>query len=227
MKHRRACFSCAGLWNRRTASTYHSGLRFERPSSTVGPATPAATAARRNPRGCPADCPWCVPAARRRLLDVLPPADQVEPPPIEPDPWTTWRANNRTGTYGISSDHSALQLHTLPDLPCSLTRGLRTLQLAAAARRRAASDHFTIILNSHLDDRARRISEATAELGTGDVPGPVADQLVLRRARIEANYRVIVGGATRAYATQLGQLRGVKLYLRHKLVSRRRQQGYH
>ena len=158
---------------------------------------------------------------------MLPPADQVEPPPIEPDPWTTWRANNRTGTYGISSDHSALQLHTLPDLPCSLTRGLRTLQLAAAARRQAASDHFTIILNSHLDDRARRISEATAELGTGDVPGPVADQLVIRRARIDANYRAIVRGATRAYATQLGQLRGVKLYLRHRLVSRRRQQGYH
>ena len=167
-----------------------------------------------------------MPAARRRLLDVLPPADQVEPPPTEPGPWTTWRVNNRTNTYGISSDHSALQLHTLPDLPCSLTQGLRALQLAAAARRRAASDHFLIILNSHLDDRERRRSEAFAEWGFGGVPGPVSEQLVLRRASIEANYQAIIAGATRAYATQLGQLRGVKLYLRHKLVSRRRQQGY-
>ena len=109
-----------------------------------------------------------MPAARRRLLDVLPPAGQVEPPPTEPGPWASWRVNNRTNTYGISSDHSALQLHTLPDLPCSLTRGLRALQLAAAARRRAASDHFLIILNSHLDDRERRRSEAFAEWGFGE-----------------------------------------------------------
>jgi hypothetical protein len=107
---------------------------------------------------------------------VLPPAGQVEPPPTEPGPWASWRVNNRTNTYGISSDHSALQLHTLPDLPCSLTRGLRALQLAAAARRRAASDHFLIILNSHLDDRERRRSEAFAEWGFGGVPGPVSEQ---------------------------------------------------
>ena len=131
-----------------------------------------------------------------------------------------------TNTYGTISDHSALQLHTLPDLPCPLTRGLRGLQLAAAARLRAASIHFTIILDSHLDDRERRRGEAFAEWGFGGVPGPVSEQLVLRRARIEANHQAVIAGATRAYAIQLGQLRGVKLYLRSKLVSRRRQRGY-